>query len=162
MARCFLVACCVARCLDTFRYGNWNLPNVCSLILLIFIAFCFLEETGFARDKESEPFPQRPNSFLSNRIATFFPGTAVVPRPTVAHIVGLLAIFLSCIVVDDLGHSLYYAIQDWDIAGYDDCWVLRYLHLRFRCRLRNHSLNIPADARKRRRLRLHAEAERRM
>ena len=162
MARCFLVACCVARCLDTFRYGNWNLPNVCSLILLISIAFFFLEETGFARDKESEPLPLRPSSFWSYRISTFFPGTAVVTRTTVAHIVGLLAIFLSCIVVDDLGHSLYYAIQDWDIAGDHDRWFLRYLHLWFRCRLRNHSLNFPADTRKRRRLRLHDEAERRM
>lgn len=49
------------------------------------LAFFCLEETSFQRDEESEPLPQRPTSFVSNRIATFFPGTAVVPRTTSAH-----------------------------------------------------------------------------
>ena len=51
-------------------------------------AFLFLEETGFARDAKSEPLPQRPSSFMSNRVATFFPGTAVVHQTTGSHIVG--------------------------------------------------------------------------
>ena len=60
--------------------------------LFTFAAFFLLEETGFRRDEESEPLPQRPSPFISNRIATFFPGTAVVPRTTAAHIVCRLAI----------------------------------------------------------------------
>ena len=56
-------------------------------ILLTFTVFLFLEETSFQRDKDSEPFPQRPKFFVTNRIATFFPGTAVVPRTTFAHVV---------------------------------------------------------------------------
>ena len=58
-----------------------------SVRLHMIIAFFFLEETGFPRDKTSEPLPQRQSSFMSNRTATFFPGTAVVHRTTVANIV---------------------------------------------------------------------------
>ncbi|KAL9129156.1 MAG: hypothetical protein Q9175_007372 [Cornicularia normoerica] len=61
----------------------WWLVAVIAFSILL--AFFFLEETSFRRDEESEPLPQRPSSFTSNRIATFFPGTAVVPRTTVAH-----------------------------------------------------------------------------
>lgn len=85
MARCFLVGCRLNRYLDTFRYVNYNIKLRC---LIILSAFFFLEETGFPRDKASKPLPQRPNSFMANRIATFLPGTAVVHRPAVANIVG--------------------------------------------------------------------------
>ena len=54
---------------------------------LTVVAFLFLEETSWPRDEGSEPPPQRPRSFVANRIATIFPGTAVVPRTTVSHIV---------------------------------------------------------------------------
>lgn len=45
--------------------------------LLIILAFFFLEESGFPRD--GKPYPCAPESFLSNRIATYFPGSKVVP-----------------------------------------------------------------------------------
>ena len=59
--------------------------------LLTLTAFFFLEETSFQRDEESEPLPQRPRLFVSNRIATFFPGTAVMPRTTFADVVSRVA-----------------------------------------------------------------------
>ena len=61
-------------------------------VFLTFTVFLFLEETSFQRDKDSEPLPQRPKTFVSNRIATFFPGTAVVPRTTFAHVVSRMTI----------------------------------------------------------------------
>lgn len=153
------MARCIDRRLDPFRYGHETLIVGC---LLTFTAFFFLEETGFAREKESVPLPQRPRSFISNRIATFFPGTAVVHRPTVAQIVGLSAILYSYIFVDDVGYTLCNAIEDWSIASHHDSRFLRCLHLRFCCGLGDNSLNFPADAEKGRRLRLYAKAERRM
>ncbi|KAM0804772.1 putative polyamine transporter [Usnea florida] len=61
----------------------WLLGIIAVSIPLVFL---FLEETSFQRDKASEPFPPRPKFFVTNRIATFFPGTAVVPRTTFAHV----------------------------------------------------------------------------
>ena len=61
-------------------------------LLLTFTVFFFLEETSFQRDKDSEPLPERPKTFVSNRIATFFPGTALIPRTTFAHVVSRVAI----------------------------------------------------------------------
>lgn len=71
---------------DTKPWPNVFWWLVAVIAVSIPLAFFFLEETAFRRNEESEPLPQRPSSFMSNRIATFFPGTAVVPRTTVAHI----------------------------------------------------------------------------
>ncbi|KAJ5784348.1 uncharacterized protein N7503_009560 [Penicillium pulvis] len=45
---------------------------------LAIIVFFFLEETGFSRD--GKVYPPLPKEWISNRIATFLPGTATVPR----------------------------------------------------------------------------------
>lgn len=159
MARCFLVACRINRCLYPSRYGNQIFGLTC---LLISAAFFFLEETGFRRDEESEPLPQRPSSFMSNRIATFFPGTAVVPRTTVAHVVSPLAISSSWFLTDVVGQTLHYAVQDWLLTCNHDSRSLRRVHLWVRCRIRHSRLHLPPNARNGRRLRLHAETKRRM
>ena len=96
---------------------------------------------------------------MSNRIATFFPGTAVVRRTTFAHIVGSLEYFSLRILIDDLGKTLYYAAQNRLIASDHDCRLLRDLYIWLRRRIDNHTLDLPADARKGRRLRFHAVAE---
>ena len=66
------------------------------------------------------------------------------------------------ILIDDVGHTLCNAIEDWSIASYHDSRFLRCLHLRVCCGFGNNSLNFPANAERGRRLRLYAEAERRM
>ncbi|CRG86660.1 putative transporter C1529,01 [Talaromyces islandicus] len=44
--------------------------------VVIVLVFCFIEETGFTR-KDGRIYPPQPSKFIPNRIATFFPGTAV-------------------------------------------------------------------------------------
>ena len=89
MARRLLVVTWSHRDFNPSWYGN----QTCKMISLLTLSvFFFLEETSFPRDKDSEPLPQRPKLFVSNRIATFFPGTAVIPRTTFAHLVSRMAI----------------------------------------------------------------------
>jgi len=45
---------------------------------VLILAFFFLEETGFARDQR-RIYPLKPQSFIANRMVTFFCGTKVVP-----------------------------------------------------------------------------------
>lgn len=45
------------------------------------LVFFFLEETTFPRDGKHSPFTP-PSSYVSNRIATFFPGHKILPRTT--------------------------------------------------------------------------------
>ena len=46
------------------------------------LTFLFLEETGFQRDGDTSPdvVSSSSRSYISNRIATFFPGTMIVPK----------------------------------------------------------------------------------
>ncbi|KAJ5818912.1 hypothetical protein N7474_004503 [Penicillium riverlandense] len=53
----------------------WTVGLEGAMAVLIFL---FLEETGFSRD--GKLYPSRPEPWFQNRIATFFPGTAVVPQ----------------------------------------------------------------------------------
>lgn len=46
--------------------------------LVLILAFFFLEETGFTRS-QLRVYPAQPQSFMANRMATFFCGTKVVP-----------------------------------------------------------------------------------
>ena len=60
--------------------------TIAILGLSLVMVFLFLEETGYDRDGKSV-YPVQPDSFLSNRIATFLPGTKVVPHTTLAETV---------------------------------------------------------------------------
>ena len=55
----------------------WTIGPIGLAFVLVFL---FVEETGFAREEDVMPYPERPRGFLANRVATFFPGTRVVPR----------------------------------------------------------------------------------
>lgn len=63
--------------------------------------FLFLEETGYERSNgKSVPihaYPTKSDSFVANRIATFFPGNRVVPEttPTLSQIVSQLNLFVA-------------------------------------------------------------------
>jgi Major Facilitator Superfamily len=46
---------------------------------VVILVLLFLQETRFPRDSSTTPTPQPPESYLSNRLRTFFPGTKVVP-----------------------------------------------------------------------------------
>ena len=61
--------------------------TVAILGFTLIMVFLFLEETGFDRDGQGR-YPVKPEGFLASRIATFFPGTKVVPRTTLAETVG--------------------------------------------------------------------------
>lgn len=62
----------------------WTLgPSGAALALV----FCFLEETSFSRGPSARSFPQRPESFLINRIGTLLRSNKVVPSTTVTGVV---------------------------------------------------------------------------
>ncbi|KAL2014881.1 hypothetical protein VTN00DRAFT_2406 [Thermoascus crustaceus] len=60
----------------------WTVGLQC---LVIVLGFFFLEETGFTRPGEKD-YPPRPDAFLANRIATFFPGNKVAPRTSSSQV----------------------------------------------------------------------------
>ncbi|MCJ1260092.1 hypothetical protein MMC24_007932 [Lignoscripta atroalba] len=66
-------------------YVYWWLVAVIGVSVIL--SFVFLRETSFERDGKTDFHFDAPKSFIANRIATFFPGTAVVPRTTVSHII---------------------------------------------------------------------------
>ena len=51
------------------------------------LVFVFLEETGWTRDSRQQQYPIAPQGWISNRIATFFPGTKVTPHITAGQVV---------------------------------------------------------------------------
>lgn len=61
----------------------WTIPFL-GLALILTVAF--MEETGFERDGQTK-YPRQPKSFVANRIATFLPGSRVVPNCTLAETV---------------------------------------------------------------------------
>lgn len=62
----------------------WTLGSTGAALALV---FCFLEETSFSSDPSARSFPERPESFLKNRIGTLLPGNKVVPSTTVTRVV---------------------------------------------------------------------------
>jgi MFS family permease len=69
--------------------NSWTIEYWWSVGLLGFTAilvFLFLEETGFDRTAEAKN-PMPPDSFLRNRIYTFFPGSKIVKPTTLAETV---------------------------------------------------------------------------
>ncbi len=56
-------------------------------VLTVCVAFAVLEETSFERGETLGLRPQLNGSYLARRVALFLPGTAVVPRTTVGHMV---------------------------------------------------------------------------
>ena len=65
----------------------WNVASTGAMAILVFV---FLEETGWTRDGSQKQYPVPPKAWLSNRIATFFPGTKVTPFITGREVVSLL------------------------------------------------------------------------
>ena len=61
--------------------------TVAILGVTLLMCFFFLEESGYDREGTGR-YPVQPDSFLSNRIATFFPGNAVVPHTSLSDTVG--------------------------------------------------------------------------
>lgn len=65
------------------------------------LVFFFLEETGYERSNgksmPSHAYPAKSDSFVANRIATFFPGNRVVPEttPTLSQIVSQLNLLVA-------------------------------------------------------------------
>ena len=55
----------------------WTIAPVGLALILV---FCFLSETGFNRDDGIAAYPEQHTAFWKSRIATFFPGSKVVPR----------------------------------------------------------------------------------
>lgn len=73
-----------------FIAAKHNWPNMFwwtdgLLIFTLICMFCFLHETGYERDG-GEPYPEKPKSFLANRLATFLPGSRVVPKQSFSHV----------------------------------------------------------------------------
>jgi MFS family permease len=62
----------------------WTVPLLAITAALVFL---FAEETTFDRQRGKPP-AERPHGFARSRVATFFPGTAVVAVPSGADIVG--------------------------------------------------------------------------
>lgn len=60
--------------------------TVAILGFTLIMCFFFLEESGFDREGNGR-YPIQPESFLANRVATFFPGNKVVPHTTLADTV---------------------------------------------------------------------------
>lgn len=62
-------------------HASWTIMfwwTIALLGLSLVLLFFFIEETGFAREQENL-YPEVPESFFAKRIATFFPGSKVVP-----------------------------------------------------------------------------------
>ena len=66
----------------------WTVPLLAITAMLVFV---FAEETGFDRERGVIPV-DIPRGFTKSRIATFFPGSAVVTVPSGGDIVGDLSI----------------------------------------------------------------------
>ncbi|MCJ1311613.1 hypothetical protein MMC25_005286 [Agyrium rufum] len=62
----------------------WTLAPIGIAAILV---LCFVEETGFARGNDKTMYPHAPDSKISNRVATFLPGSAVVPRVSASKFV---------------------------------------------------------------------------
>ena len=63
----------------------WTIAPVGVALVLV---FCFLEETGFQRDEDGQPYPRKPAEFIPNRIATFFPGNRIIRSTSYRDLVG--------------------------------------------------------------------------
>ena len=64
----------------------WTVPLLAvSTIAVLLLA----EETGYDRqyDTANVNVPQRPQRYIANRVATFFPGTAIIAKPSAAEFV---------------------------------------------------------------------------
>ena len=77
------VGCFVASQTDWPVMFWWTIPF---LGLALTLTVAFMEETGFEREGQKK-YPQQPNAFVANRIATFLPGNNVVPACTLAETV---------------------------------------------------------------------------
>ena len=77
------VGCFIASQTDWPIVFWWTVPL---LGLALILTGTLMEETGFEREGQTE-YPRRPDSFFTNRIATFLPGTRVVPACTFAETV---------------------------------------------------------------------------
>ena len=61
----------------------WGVASQGAATILVFM---FLEETGWTRDGSAQ-YPKPPESWLQNRIATFLPGSKVVPSISASQLV---------------------------------------------------------------------------
>ena len=64
----------------------WTLGPVGLAAILV---FCFLQETGFAREDDLTMWPKLPTEFWANRMATLFFGQRTVPKPSLVTVVSL-------------------------------------------------------------------------
>ena len=77
------VGCFIASRTDWPIMFWWTIPLL-GLALILTIAF--IKETGFEREGQKQ-YPRQPMSFMANRVATFLPGTKVIPSHTPTEIV---------------------------------------------------------------------------
>ncbi|KAI9812641.1 MAG: hypothetical protein M1827_004630 [Pycnora praestabilis] len=63
----------------------WTLAPIGLALLLVFI---FLEQSSFPRQKSAKFYPEKQNSFLKNRVATFLPGNRVTTGTTAREVLG--------------------------------------------------------------------------
>ena len=61
----------------------WGVASQGAAAILVFM---FLEETGWTRDERAQ-YPKPPESWLQNRVATFLPGSKVVPSISASQLV---------------------------------------------------------------------------
>lgn len=62
----------------------WTLAPLGLAIIMVFL---YVEETSFARGTDSQVHPRLPASFVKSRVATFLPGTNVVPGVNLSRFV---------------------------------------------------------------------------
>lgn len=136
----------------------WTVGLLGSAIILVLL---FVEETGYERSNENSipnrAYPTKLDSFVANRIVTFFPGNQVVPETTLSKIVSHLksscgdSSLTSCIGMDNTApnHHRYHTA----------CSGRRPFHhgqLRFQRYASNSPERLHRVAQDRRRLRLHS------
>ena len=72
------------------EHTNWPVEfwwGVASQGFMAILVFVFLEETGWTRDSSKKQYPVPPQAWLSNRIATYFPGTKITPYISAGQVV---------------------------------------------------------------------------
>ena len=122
------------------QHTHWSVTQwwcVGSNALSAILIFLFVEETGYNRDPRAiHQFPRKKQSWIGNRIATFFPGTQVVPVVQASKIVSSDVLAeLSCplLTQSSAAQIFYRSICHRTQSHHNLCWPLYLGELQLVC-----------------------------
>ena len=132
--------------------------------MLIVLVFFFLEETGFHRGDDLTPNVEFPRSFIPNRVATFLPGTKVVPHISLSQLVSIFptAFKNGSLTLLVAGETIHWSIRYWHRARRSDIGAVRIHRLWLHNYAFNSTHHLPPNPNIIRRIRIQYHPERRL